>query len=820
MKICAIKRYILFALIVIINTFYTNSQVTRIKGRVRDAETGEPIPYVSIFIKGTSVATITNDSGAYQLNFRIKADSLSASFLGYKSKTEIFSRHTSQIIDFNLYSNTTKMEEVIVIPGENPAHKILNQIWKHKELNNPKAHNLQCSIYNKIQISLSNIDEKFRNKKLLKPFKFVFDNVDTNAFTGKTYLPILISETASEYYYQKNPEIEKENVIANQISGIKNESVMEFIGGLNQNLDIYNDFMTFYSETGFISPIADAGLLFYRYYLLDIAEKDGHKRYHLSFKPRRKQERTFTGEFWVADSTFAVISMSMRINPEANLNFISDLSADYEYTALNDSVWVLKREHLQTDLSLVDSKYIKGLQGDRTIIYSDYKLNEPIPTEIAKNEEKLIHSDSTVSEDYWKKNRPIQLTKKDEKIYKMVDSIKNVPAFRTAYDILSTLFDAHYNFGKFKIGPYFSLYSFNKVEGHRFRIGGTTTAKFSENIKLTGYVAYGTTDKEIKYYGNVIYVVRSSPRTTINTTYKHDVTQLNIPSDDNLNENIISSVLRRNEFTKLQMINNFNTTFETDLISGITSTLSFNFRRIFKSAYIPIQLASDSSQLPFINSSEVALNLHFESGQKFFRSKFKRVRLRNNNPAFDIKVTKSLKNILGCKFNYWKINVTMKHFLQTNPIGFNRYSIEAGKIFGNAAWPLLSVMNGNETYGLRKDAFNMMNYYEFVADEFVSFNTEQHFQGFFLNYIPLLRKLRLREVATFKVVTGRINKKNTDEIMLPEFMQSLNKPYMEAGVGVENIFKVLRIDVLWRLTHVHNKDVQIFGLRARFQFML
>ena len=402
----------------------------------------------------------------------------------------------------------------------------------------------------------------------------------------------------------------------------------------------------------------------------------------------------------------------------------------------------------------------------------------------------------------------------------MVDSIKNVPAFRTTYDIISTIVDAHYNFGKFKIGPYFSIYSYNKVEGHRFRLGGTTNSFFSEKVKLSGYTAYGTDDQKFKYYANAIFILNNTPRVTFTALYRHDVSQINLPPGALLNDNIVSSFLRRNPFTKLQMIDNISGYLETDVIDGITAQVGFNHVDIFPGPYIPFINPLDGSLVAHVSSNEFNLNLHLESGQRFFRSKFKRFRLRNENPAFDINVTTAPKKGFKNQYSYWKFKVGMSQYLATNPFGFNRYTIELGKTRGKTPWPLLDIMGGNETYGLYNNAFNMMNFYEFVADEYVTVSTEQHLQGLILNYIPLLRKLKFREVFSAKGVIGRINQRNADELLMPSYMHSLNKPYLEVGIGVENIFKLIRIDALWRLTHKNNPDIEIFGIRARFQFML
>ncbi len=333
-------------------------------------------------------------------------------------------------------------------------------------------------------------------------------------------------------------------------------------------------------------------------------------------------------------------------------------------------------------------------------------------------------------------------------------------------------------------------------------------------------MAYGTYDNELKYYGKLIWILNKTPRSSLTTVFMHDISQINIEPGEPLNENIISSIARRNPFTKLQMINCFNSTLETDLLKDLTNLISFNYMRIFPSQFIPIIKASDGKTVPFISTSHLDVGFHLESGQEFYQSKFARGRKKNNNPSFDLVTSYSLKGLLGCSYEYWKLKFSMEQYLQTNPFGFNKYKIEAGKTFGIAPWPLLNIMNGNETYGSNSNAYNMMNYYEFVADEYVSLASEQHLQGMILNYLPLIRKLKLREVLSVKAVAGRLSRKNTEDIFLPSFMQSLDKPYIEAGFGIENIFKFVRFDALWRLTYTRNPDVQIFGIRARLQFML
>lgn len=806
--------------ILLIFNLYTSGQVTRIKGIVKDAQTGEPIAYASVFVKNTSIVTFTNDSGAYILETRQKIDSITVSFLGYRSQTEPVERGSPQIINFNLQPNVVVFNEVVVRPGENPAHRILRAIQANKKRNQLQSANIEYNRYSKVLISLNNIDEKFKNRKILQPFKFVFENVDTNSYTGNVYLPLVLAESSVDVYNTQNPPLHKEVVRATKISGIQDQNILNFFGGLDQSFNIYNDYMDFYTESGFVSPISRDGLLFYKYYLVDSAYRNGHKCYNISFKPRRKQERTFFGDFWVVDSVFAIQQLSMRINPQANLNFITDLYAEYNYAPLNDTLWVITREFVQADINLAESKKLKGLQGKKTIIFSNYKTTPKLSEQILTRKEDVIVPDSAIQSNSIEKLRPVALSTKEQRTYAMVDSIKNVPAFKSTYNTIKTVVEAHYSFDKFKIGPYFSFYSYNKVEGHRFRIGGVTSDDFSQRVQITGYLAYGSDDEKFKYYGNVMYLLSRQPYIKLTALHRHDVSQVYLAPGELLNENIVSSFFRRAEFTKLQMIDNSALLLETDLHPNLSANLGISLFKVESNQYIPFIRTIDSTWVKQVNTSELSLGLHYEKGQKFYNTTFFRYRYLNEHPAFDVTFTGSIKNLFGGQYNYAKLKIRYSQYLKTNPFGYNKYYLEIGKIFGNVPWPLLHVYKGNETYGYNSTAFNLMNYYEFVASEFITFSTEQHFQGIFLNYIPLIRRLKWREVATLKVTMGRMDKKDENIFLLPSFMYVVNRPYTEVGIGIENIFKFIRVDAIYRASYQNNPNIEKFGIRASLQFIL
>jgi hypothetical protein len=800
-----------------------SAQYTRITGVVKDAETGEPIPYASVYVKGTSVFAYTNDSGKYSIVTKLKIDSITVSFLGYVNQTVPVKSNVTQTINFYLQPNVTVFKEVVVRPGENPAHRIFREIQKNKKRNMPQNLDISYNRYCKILISINNIDEKFKNRKVMQPFQFVFENVDTNKYNGNTYLPVIISESSVDVYNRISPPLHKEVVKASNISGIQDQNILKFVGSLDQSFNVYNDYMDFYTESGFISPICAEGLLFYKYYLVDSAYRSGHKCYNISFKPRRKQERTFTGDFWVVDTVFAIQQLSMRLNPEANLNFITDLYAEYTYIPLNDTLWIISREYEEADINIVDSKKIRGLQGRKTLIYSNYNLNPVLPDKIMAKKGEVTVLDSAVNTKNINKYRPVALSSKEEKTYEMVDSIKKVPLFNTAYTVARTIAEAYYSVDKLKIkiGPYISFYSYNKLEGSRFSFGGITSDDFSRNVQFNGYVAYGTGDKTFKYYGNVMWIYNRDPYVKFSILQRHDVSQVNLASGELLNENIVSSFFRRLEFTKIQMIDNSALLLETDLHPNLTANFGFSLFKVQPSKYIPIIRSKDSSVVNQLNTTEFSIGLHYEKKQRFYYTTFYRYRYLNEIPAFDLNVTLGIKDLLGGQYNYAKTSFKFSKYLKTNPFGFNKYSLEVGNIFGKVPWPLLHVYKGNETYGYNSTAFNVMNYYEFVSNQYFTFLTEQHFQGIFFNYIPLLRKLKWREVASFKATIGRLTSNNYDKsIMIPSFMNVLDRPYTEIGVGIENIFKFIRIDAIYRTSYRHNPNIEPFGIRASLQFIL
>ena len=803
--------------------FTGHAQLTKIMGRVTDSVTREPIPFVNILITGTTLGTLTDFNGRYSMEIKKPGDSIRARLLGYKPQTRKIQKNQFQTIDFELQPEHLNLPEVVIRYKGNPAEEILRKIIENRDRNSLKSYqSYQYKAYTKIEIDANNITDKLRNRKLFKPFGFVFSYVDTSTVNGKSYLPVFLTETSSDVYYRKNPRAKKEIITANRISGLENESVSQFLGNLSEEVEIYKDYIVLL-EKNFISPIASFGLDYYKYYLVDSAAIDGNWCYHIMFKPKRKQELTFSGNFWVADTSFAIKKIQMRIADDANINFLNDLAIEQDYKWTDQKFWMLTKDYIVADLNIIgNAKKIVGFYVHKTSIYSNFQFDVPeskrffsLPSNVFVEEYATKLDTAT-----WDTIRPEPLSKSEKGIYTMVDSVKNIPIFKTYTDIVYGIIFGYLSWGKIELGPYFKLYSFNAVEGNRFRFGFRTANSFSKIVQLEGYVAYGTLDQQFKYGGDIIWMLKKNPRRDLTAAFKYDVEQLGMSPNAFSTDNILTSLFHRGPNNKLTMVREYKLSYEHEWFNGLINTLTFNHREIFPLGGTQFITFPQNHESPvYMNSiytSEIKLDTRLSFKERFVSGEFYRYTLSSGYPIITLSYSYGFPDLFKSDYEYHKLTLNIEQWFNFATIGWSKYMIEAGKIWGTLPYSLLKIHDGNQTFLYDELAANLMNYYEFVSDEYVTFYYTHHFDGLLFNRIPLLRKLKWREVVQFRGVYGAVSDKNLAYSQFPVPLRPFNGiPYLEAGVGIENILRFIRVDAIWRLTHLHdpeNPNVAPFGV--------
>lgn len=816
-----------FAQIIFFVFFCLSYAQFTIHGKVFSASNKEPLPFVPVVIKGTGAGTQTDVDGNFIIKTNTLGDSLIAQYIGYKRTARPIKKGVSQQ-EINLAmeeDSGIQLEEVTVVMGENPAHRIIRNANKFRDKNN--RDNLtayQYETYNKIQFDLNKIPKEMREKKILKPVAFVFDNVDSINSGEKPSLPFFLIENISEVYYRSNPKSKKEIVKATKITGMENASVSQLLGDMYQNINLYDNNIILFNKQ-IPSPIGEQAFFYYKFFLEDSAFQDGHYVYHIRFKPKRVQELTFTGNMWIADTTWGIKKIEMSLPKDANINFIRTANVVQEYVFV-DSIWMLKKDRLVADIA--PTKNSIGFYGRKSTSYKNFVINKPLDNRFYGTGNQIVFNDSITKKDesYWAEHRHDSLTQRELKIFKMVDTIQSLPIYQTWVDIFYLIVAGYKKYNNFEIGPYSSLISYNRVEGLRLRFGGRTSEIFSKWYELNGYVAYGIKDEAWKYsIGFKTFITKKPYRQIFGLNYKSDYEILGQSVNGFSQDNFLASFLRVNPLTNLTRVDQTEGYFEREWMPGIISRFSMVGRKLSPlgtNRYSVYKPNGDIKDIDAIYNTEARINLRFAWGERYVGDGFTRVYVSSTWPVVQFFYSKSLRNAFKGLYDYHKVSLRISDRIRITPIlGYTDYLLEGGKIWGTVPYPLMELHGGNETLIYDEMAYNMMNYYEFASDRYVSLGIFHHFDGLFFNKIPLIRKLKLREVATFKTVWGGVSDKNRRALVFPDNLKTLERmPYMECSVGVENILKVFRIDALWRLNYRFERAIDNFGIKFTFQFLL
>ena len=820
------KISIIFILSVISFSAYTQ---TYVKGKVVDLE-NRPLMYALVKFKGTNIKTVTDFDGNFMIKDIAKKHSfLEVSSIGYSTKIVEILKHNIKIV----LEEGEALKEVILYtkdqPKENnPAVEILRNIWNRRKKNSlDLVDQYNYEEYEKIEFDLNNIDSSFMKNKIFKGFEFVFKNVNISKLNGKTYLPIYINEAYYKVYGDNILDKEVEKLIGNKSVGIEaSENITEYIGQLYTEYDIYDNFINILNQN-FMSPISKYGLNAYNYVLRDSVFLEGKKYYDIVFYPRRKNELTFDGSLLVSDKTFFVKSISLKISKGANINFVRDIKLEQEYKNINDSLYVLERDYIESDFSILENENAKGIYGKRTTLYTNYKFNESKESSfyVEKSDiydEKVYNRDSI----FWINHRLEKLNEDEKKIYKLVDTIMTIPKFRKVYRGTNAIASGYWDMPeyKFSFGPFLNTIGHNYVEKVRFRIGGRTFKTINDRKRLSGYIAYGTGDKTFKYQIKGQYMFNYN-RLILTLDHKYDIDQLGnsfVNSINTSSEDIsVSPVISLGRNDKLSWVKSFNFGVQIEPIKNITFESEIDYREIHSASKTFItdyinekgEIVSENNQLQIKNS------LKFTFGRNATGFGISRVNIRKDfyNLYFTYSAgikTKFIENDL----NFHKLGIYFSKIHRLGFIGRLRTSIDIGKILGNVPLILLNSAPANQSLFKRDNTFTNMNFYEFVTDQHIFIDIEDIFSGIIFNKIPFIKKLKLREVLGFRAIWGSLSNKNISiNRTNVEFLPLSEKPYMEYSFGITNIFKIFRIDFNFRANYLDRPKARRMKITGKIE---
>jgi len=844
-----LKKFSLLVIALLLTNALLAQTTTVVSGTVNDASTKKPLSYVTVVFAGSSIGANTDSHGKFNISTTQTFDHIKISFVGYKDAVLPIVAGQTQVVNVRLFPQAQQLSTVTIKAGKkpkyrnkgNPAVELIRQVIDHKPQNRPTAYDyVQYKEYDKMVFSFANVSSTLSDKKFFHKYKFIIDNRDSTSVPGKSLLPVYLDEKLEDVYYRKSPSKTKTNILAQKKvdfgAAVDAEGVSQYFKHMYADIDIYQNSI-FLMTNNFLSPIAASGPTFYKYFITDTLVIDGKKVVELSFTPRNTTDLLFMGKIYITlDGNYAVQKARLYANKNINLNFVKDLNVDLTFEKNPDGRYHLSKNSMIADFGFNKNKD-GGLYGTRTVTFSDYKVNAPLPDSVyAGNEVTELDNSSTRTDQYWTQNRLDTLTTAESKVYKNTDSLRNMPSFKRLTDIATILLAGYKGFGWFEVGPANTFYSFNPVEGLRLRLGGRTTPELSTRYYFETYAAYGFKDEKWKYFLSATYSLNDKsiykfPQNYIRASYQKDVT---IPGEDLQfvqEDNFLLSFKRGNndkylynDFYRLNYVHEFDSHFSYNL------TFTNRTQSPAGSLSFLTEQNGNTTNIQDLTTSEANLQFRYAPGEQFYQGKIYRIPIPNAFPVYELDFTQGFKDVLNSSYSYQKLHLQIDKRFYNSQFGFADVRVEAAHIFGQVPYPLLNIFRANQTYAYDLYSYNLMNFLEFVGDHYESINIDQHFQGFFFNKIPLLKKLKWREVASFKGIWGGLSDQNNPALHSNLYQYPLypdgrpityalgSTPYIEASVGIENIFKFVRVDFVRRFTYLDNPDVAKYGVRVLVQF--
>jgi hypothetical protein len=807
------------------------AQTKILKGVISDSHTDERIPFASVRFKGTGTGKLSDSAGFFL--FRVNnwpSDTLEITYVGFQNaelsidsilkKTK--GKDTIELLvalQRGQYAN-----EVVVRKKVDFGLLLWKRIIRRKKYNDRyRFDNFSYELYNKLELDLNRVNkERLKEIKLLRPFDFILENVDSTE--DHPFLPVFLTETISDYYYQKSPVKRRELIKGSKSLGVDNESVSKMLGGMEQNIDFYRNFIPVFDKR-FVSPLSDNGNDYYRYRIIDTQYVDAKRFFHMVFTPKRKGENTFEGDCWVNDLTFAIQKMTLRLSADANVNFVEQLSLIQEFKLINDSVWFLSKDKFVVNISPIKNKL--GFIGRKTTTYKDVVINDSsVIRELNKSkvqEEVLFAPQARDQPDsFWTSSRHEQLNKNEKAVYQMIDTLLKMPLFQKYTNIINFLGTGYLNIGNYQIGPWYNWIYANQLQGLRLRFDLGTNYHFNKNAIFHGYLAYGFNDGKMHGEADALYLFKRSPRLSLFAMYRQDLDYEQQYYDEITSDNIFSLAVRKPgipikflnlEQEKLELFKEWH--------SGFSVTLGMDNKLYNPVLNLPPKEIYAGTTGEPLKTFEVSVGLRFAYLEKFFENSFYRTSLGSDYPIVDLRYIRGIQGVLNSSYRYDKILGSVSDYVNIPPFGNLYYNVFGGRTFGTLPFPLLNVAPGNETYYYDQYAFSLMNKYLYLHDRYLGINIEHNIGNGLFRFIPLTRKWKFRQFWTAKALWGGLSDANKQYNASPAytFLSLDGKTYLEVGTGVDNIFKVFRLDFVWNLLPrpFPSAAIQPFGIFGSFR---
>jgi hypothetical protein len=824
----------------------SQAQDVFLRGLVRDSASGSALANASIAVKGLRGGARSNGEGRFHIPVTQHALSVTVTMVGYNPMTV----HLDSVPDREVTILLTRQVHVLqsaVVKNKkqryhnkgNPAVELIRQVIDHKNQNRMEAYSFATyQKYEKLVVSVDKMNDRITGNKVLRPYHFLIENSDTTKLEGRRLAPVYLEETYSQNYYRKNPEKTKSLVTGRRSVDygefIDMQGVSMYLNRLYQDFNIYDNNISVFTNL-FLSPIADLAPTFYMYFIEDTTVVDSQKLVRLSFRPRNPNDLLFRGTMWITlDGNYAIQKLRLLVSKSINFNFVREMKIDQDFTQQADGRYLLTKSDVLGDFGI--TKNGTGLFGERTVSFVNFKTGTPLADSLFKGPPtEIMDSAGNRSDSFWLAYRADTLTKFENKVYANADSLQRMKSFRRLMDWGTLLLAGYKQAGPFEIGPASTFYSFNPVEGFRLRFGGRTTTRFSTRYYSEAYAAYGFGDQKWKYFLSGTYSINnksvySFPQHYVRASWQVETQipgqQLQFVQEDNF---LLSFKRGDNDKWLYNRIARFD--YVHELHNHLSYQFGFKWWEQTPAGSLSFITVSNGGidTLKKITTSELTGAFRWAPHEQFYIGKLYRVPIVNKYPIIEFTWTSGIRGLFGGEYTYQHLNLNFFKRFYVSPLGYTDITTDFGYIIGKVPFPLAEIHHANQTYAYQLESYNLMNFLEFVSDHYASVFVDHYFNGFFFNKIPLLKKLKWREVVEAKLLYGGLRPENDpasnpDQIKFPfsngqmETYSLGRTPYIEGGFGISNIFKLVRVDFIKRFTYLNHPDIPTWGIRVRTKF--
>ncbi|MCF8238171.1 MAG: DUF5686 and carboxypeptidase regulatory-like domain-containing protein [Saprospiraceae bacterium] len=815
-----------------------------ITGAVTDIETGEAVPFATIVAGNAEEATTTDADGHYEFNLKKPYPFIRIEAIGYSPIDIRINQKKDQVYDVKLQPAVYEMQEITVKPKrytnkDNPAVELIRLVVDNRDKN--RVSNLptfQEEQYEKVVIGFGNIPKKTMNRRIFRRIRFLWENVDSNKIEQIDVVPLFVQENVYDFYSQDPPSSQQKLTQATKSvrfhGFMDDKGIDKGVQYLYQPIDIYDPNILLLTNK-FPSPISNTAPLLYRYYPVDTIEQNGHQVVKLEFYPRNKYDMYLQGELYVAlDSTYPVTGIRFTINPQANLNWVQHLTVEQRYEQQPSGQYMIAQEDFRMYFGITSKGM--GVFSQRFVDHRNILINEPLPDDpdlfTSHPAVKVENPEARASDSlYWSK-KGLPLTPPEEKAYANMDSLIHMPWFIIMTKVGRLLTGGYIDVAPgVEVGPLPTFVALNDVEDVRLRIGARTRPTLSERWQVGASASYGFGDERWKFGGNFAIATGKTAyhRFPFNRITGSMEERLALPGQNQSLNNTLGTSITRGANDRLMYTRLSKLTYEREFESQFSFQVGLEQETLEPAGALTFTPADGVSPPPStLQSMRSVVLLRYAPGENIYQGTSGARSRISYQFIGQLRYAHSFAHVPGGQFDYDDIGLLLQKFTNVPPFGYNSTTLEAGAILGSVPYPFLVLHRANQSYFYQSANYNLMNFLEFVSDRYVALTVNQYFNGFFVNKIPLIKRLHLREVLAVKVLFGGVSAANRDETD-PDILQfprqedgtpltcTLEKePYIEASIGISNIFKVFRIDVIRRFTYLDHPGAPQYGIKGSF----